>query len=216
MRALIMFVSGLGLIVAFLAVTTKRREMPTAAVTTADTPAPDNVSTPEQAQTMVAATLMPRAPRTVAGPAPDAASASSSYGVTVDQAAARIASSSGRPSVVILYGTGCPLSIRMFPDFVAMMRRHPGVEVIAFATDEESADDVPGFLQSNGAPFPPSYIRNWPPGELTRAMAPFGIQVGTPWTRPLVAVRDANGRVIAQGQGVTNIAAIEQALGQLR
>jgi len=215
MRALAIFVSGLFIIVAFLAATTERRELPTAAVPTTDAPAPHEASTvrPESPvqDSRAAATGLPSPERS---PAP--ASVVSVEGITVHDVAARIRASDGRPSIVILYGTGCPLTKRMFADFAALTRRHPEVQVLAYETDEENAEYVQDFLREHGAAFPAIYVRRWPDGDLTRAMAPFGIQVGTPWTRPLVAVRDAGGRIIAQGQGVTNVAAIEQALGQLR
>jgi hypothetical protein len=104
----------------------------------------------------------------------------------------------------------------MFSDFVALARRHPEVDVLAFATDEELAGEVPDFLQSHGASFAPVYIREWEKGAFTQAMAPLGINAGAEWVRPLVAVRDASGRVIAQAQGVTDVAGVEQTLSRLR
>ena len=46
-------------------------------------------------------------------------------------------------------------------------------------------------------------------------MTPLGIKIGSTWTRPLVAVRDRGGRVIAQGQAVTDLSGLKKALESL-
>ncbi|HEY2856361.1 MAG TPA: hypothetical protein VGJ18_26200 [Gemmatimonadaceae bacterium] len=136
-------------------------------------------------------------------------------GLAAEQAAIRIGATRGKPSVVLLYGTECPITQSMFGDFVALAKRHPEVDFIAFATDEDLAGEVPGFLRQHGASFTPTYIREWQPGELTRAFAPLGIRIGRDWTRPLIAVRDADGRVVVQGEGVGDISPIESLLQKL-
>lgn len=139
-----------------------------------------------------------------------------SEGITVEQAAARIAATRGRPSIVLLYGTRCALSEAVFPEVVALTRRHPDVTILAFATDEELADEVEPFLTRHAANFAAVYIRDWPAGALTKAMEPLGIRIGTTWTRPLIAVRNGEGRVVAQAEGVTNVVPVERILAQLR
>ena len=52
-------------------------------------------------------------------------------------------------------------------------------------------------------------IYRWRPGLLDGTLAPLGIEVGTSWLPPLVAVLDAHGAVQWQSQGVTDWAAVE-------
>ena len=137
-------------------------------------------------------------------------------GVTVEQAATRIAATRGRPSVVLLYGTRCRTTCRVLVDFAAMARRHPEVDILAFSINEADADELPVFLWHHDANFAPIFLRDWPSGALDRAMAPLGIEVGKTWRPHLVAVRDAEGRVVAQGQGVQDVARFERALEGLR
>ncbi len=216
MRALLAFLAGLIIFVAYAAKTLHPKTL---------TVAPP-VAVAQSVASTVVASAAPSAPMMSPGPSTqravettkpeDKAPRSGAEGLTVQQAAARIASTAGRPSIVLLYGTQCPLTRRMFSDFVALARRHPEVDVLAFATDEDLAEEVPAFLQSHGASFPPVYLRQWQPGALTQAMASLGIDAGATWVRPLVAVRDASGRVIGQAQGVTDLAGVEQTLTRLR
>ncbi len=141
---------------------------------------------------------------------------SAPVGVTVQEAATRIAARTGRPSIVILYSTRGPLIRRMFSDFAAMAYRHPEVDVLAFANDEERAAEVPPFLRKHRADFVPLYLRAWPPGQLDAALSPLGIRVGRRWTPPLVAVRDANNFIVLQGDGMTDVRSMERALERLR
>ncbi len=143
------------------------------------------------------------------------ASPASAVGVTVEQAAARIAASRGRPSVVLLYGTRCRPTCRVLADFAAMVRRHPDVDVLAFSADERSAGQLPALLWRHDANFAPVYLRRWPGGALDKSMAPLGIHVGTTWTPHLIAVRDANGHVVVQGQAVQSVAPFERAIESL-
>src|ERR1700687_5645315 len=136
----------------------------------------------------------------------------------VGQLARRIRQHSDRPSVVLLYGTHCPLSRRMFPEFVAIANQYRarGVEFLVFSTDnEEHFEEVPEFLMRHNAQFSPVAIVPWAPGSLSSAMAPLGIEVGQTWTRPLVAIRDRTGRVISQGQAVTDLSRLRATLDSL-
>ena len=137
-------------------------------------------------------------------------------GITVQDAAARIAATRGRPSIVILYRTRCGITPHMFSDFAAMAARHPEVDVQAFDTEPYYADEVPGFLRRYGADFTPLYLREWRMGELTNAMAPLGIEVGTTFTTPLVAIRDADGYVVMREEATTNVKGMERVLERLR
>ena len=136
----------------------------------------------------------------------------------VTQTAQRIASQRGRPSVVLLYSTTCPLSRQMFPEFVAIANRYRarGVDFLVFSTDqEEQFGEVPAFLAERNAPFAPVALKRWAPGSLGRAMSPLGIEVRETWVRPLIAVRDSSGKIIAQGEAVTNLAPLQAALNSL-
>ena len=143
------------------------------------------------------------------------ASLAPAVGVTVEQAATRIAASRGRPSVVLLYGTRCQPTCRVLADFAAMVRRHPDVDVLAFSADDRGTNGLPALLWRHDANFAPVYLRRWPNGALDKSMAPLGIRIGTTWTPHLIAVRDANGRVVVQGQAVQNVAPFERALESL-
>ena len=136
----------------------------------------------------------------------------------VGQMARRIAAQRGRPSVVLLYSTTCPLTRQMFPQFVAIANRYRarGVDFLVFSTDdEEQFASVPAFLSQRNAPFPAVAIKQWAPGTLSRTMNPLGIEVGDVWVRPLIAVRDSSGKVVTQGQGVTDLAPLQAALNAL-
>ena len=138
--------------------------------------------------------------------------------IDVNQAARRIASRQGRPTVVLLYSTTCSLSQRMFPEFVALagQYRARGVDFVVLSTDDEDEHGaVPGFLTARKAPFEPVAIKDWQPGELTRAMAPVGIEIRSTWTRPLVAVRDRNGRVVRQSEAEVDLSGLRTALDKL-
>jgi len=216
MRALLIFLGGLVIFVAYAAKSLHPKTTTIVPAAPVSQPATNTVLTTETAppQVMSPGPIIRRA---VEVTKPEVkAPGIGAEGLTVQEAAARIAGTRGRPSIVLLYGTQCPLTRRMFSDFVALARRHPEVDILAFATDEELAGEVPDFLQSHGASFAPVYIREWQPGAFTQAMAPLGINAGAEWVRPLVAVRDASGRVIAQAQGVTDVTGVEQTLSRLR
>lgn len=137
-------------------------------------------------------------------------------GFTVEQMAAHVSAHQQRPSIVIFYGTQCPITRGTLAEFVALTRRYPDIDILAYATDDENAADVPAFLREHGATFAPRYLHSWPKGALTLAMAPLRIEIGTSWTLPFVAVRDASGRVITQGEAMTDLSSVERAISQLR
>ena len=51
--------------------------------------------------------------------------------------------------------------------------------------------------------------------KLTRAMAPLGIEIRKTWTRPLVAVRDRDGRVVRQSEAEVDLSGLRTALDKL-
>jgi hypothetical protein len=103
----------------------------------------------------------------------------------------------------------------MFPEFAEFSRRaqDAGAQVLAFSTDElVDAHKVPAFLALHGAQLAPLWIRPRARGELTAAFAGTGILVGIPWTRPLLAIRAADGHILYETQGSQEVAAAEASL----
>ena len=135
--------------------------------------------------------------------------------VDVRQAAQRVSSRLGRPTVVMLYSTGCSLSQAAFPEFVKLANQYRarGVDFVVLSTDEEeNFGEVPAFLAQRGAPFEPVAIKRWEAGDLGRAFAPLGIRIGSTWTRPLIAMRDRDGKVVGKMEGQTDLAPLRTAL----
>jgi thiol-disulfide isomerase/thioredoxin len=128
--------------------------------------------------------------------------------ITVLDMAGRIASTSNKPSVVVLYKTNCPISKRMFPQLTTLAKEYGsrGVDFHVYSVDDdEYLPDIRPYLAAHQAPFAPIQIQTWVAGQLTQAMSRFGIHVTSPWTTPLVAVLDKNGQVLVQGDGVGNL-----------
>ena len=138
--------------------------------------------------------------------------------IDVNQAARRISSRTGKPTVVLLYATTCPLTRRMFPEFVSLANRYRtrGVEFVVLSIDDENDfSHVTEFLAARDAPFDSVAIKPWAPGNLARAMAPLGIEVGSSWTLPLLAVRDRNGRVVRQSEAAVDLSWVRAELDKL-
>jgi hypothetical protein len=138
--------------------------------------------------------------------------------LTVTDAAERIAAVKERPAIVLLYSTWDQATRTSFPAILALLRRceDSGAQVLAFSMDENwnAVRQLPEFLRAAAAPFPPVHLYKWPSGQLTGAMAPLGIRVGTSWMPPLAAVRDRDGRVRAQAEGLVS-AGSEDRLAEL-
>ena len=135
--------------------------------------------------------------------------------LTVFQAASRIAEVKDKPSVVMLYHAAVPEETRQWEGLQALaeLSAGQGVEVLAFSVD--SHDDVvaqlPAILEAEGVEIPARHIYPWRSGLLDSSFGRLGIAVGKTWTTPLVAVRDRAGRVVGQGQGVTDWSAVVEA-----
>lgn len=135
-------------------------------------------------------------------------------------AARRIAAA--RPAiatVVILYSSKCGLCEQVMPQLSELARRFQGrgVEWFAFSTDApEDLEAIVPFLAQSRAPFAPVALRPWAPGQLTRAFAPLGIALDAqPWVRPFIAVRERNGRVAFQAEGVGDASQVAGTLDAL-
>lgn len=139
--------------------------------------------------------------------------------LTVRQAAARIRGTQGKPAVVLLYGTWNQQTRQQFPEIVRSARacRERGMEFLAFHTDPlpRVVEELPGLLRRHDAPFPAVQLYRWRKGMLKETMEPLGISIGTSWLPPLVAVLDAEGRMVWQAQGVTDWGAVERIVAEV-
>jgi thiol-disulfide isomerase/thioredoxin len=120
------------------------------------------------------------------------------------------------PSVLVLYGTHCPLSRRLMPGLqqIATQYQSEGVRVLAInVDDDEPGYDVPAFLAATGARFPPIRLSKWRTSELSTALNSLGskaISSGQGFTMPVVVVWGPKGTVLAESQGMSNASALEQ------
>jgi hypothetical protein len=138
--------------------------------------------------------------------------------IDVNQAARRISSRQGRPTVVLLYATTCPRSQRMFGDFAALANQYRarGVQFVVLSVDEtETVSRIPAFLASRNASFDPVAVKPWVPGSLTRAMSTVGIDVAATWNMPLLVLRDAQGRVLSNTDAAEDLSGLRASLEKL-
>jgi thiol-disulfide isomerase/thioredoxin len=119
------------------------------------------------------------------------------------------------PTVLVLYGTNCPLSRQLMPGLqqIAAQYRSAGLRVLAYnVDDDEPFYDVPAFLASTGASFPPARVLRQP-GELSAALNSLGSNVipsGQRFTMPVVVVWGRRGTVLVDAQGVSDASALER------
>ena len=137
-------------------------------------------------------------------------------GMTVQQVAASFAEPTGRPSILIIYGIHCSITTDMFTAFAEMAARHPDVDIHAIEDSQDHVSEIPAFLREHGADFTPRYLYDGRRGQLRAVMAPLGIEVHTGFTLPLVAIRDRDGRVVLQGEAMTDVKRMEAELETLR
>lgn len=132
---------------------------------------------------------------------------------TADEAANPIRMSTGRLTVVILYGQNCPRSQAMFPGFVQLANLHAGDDVrfATFAMDR-TANEVPEFLSRYQAPFDPFFIRRPHGAALAGALASFGFRLHPGWQYPYIAVLGRDGRAVGQWEAATNLQVVENAI----
>ena len=127
--------------------------------------------------------------------------------LTVSEASDRIGALRGKPAVVLLYTNWSSNTRDVFPDLIKFLRQcqDSGATVLGFATDDdwEGIIQLRRYLREQNAPFPPVALYKWRSGELSRAMAVHGIEIGSYWRSPLIAVLGRGGRPIAQEQGIS-------------
>jgi len=147
---------------------------------------------------------------------------SNSYGdsistTNVNELPGIIAGERGRPTVVVLFSSGCSLSQILWPNLLNFAQRVRGKNVtfLAFSTDDnkENASD---FISNASLPFNCYWVKPWSPGQLTASMGSIGIHIPKSFTLPLVAVIDSNGKVVEQWQGLQDILQVEKALRSIR
>lgn len=135
--------------------------------------------------------------------------------LTVRAMAARVQPGTA-PTVLVLYGTNCPLSRRLMPGLqqIATQYQGAGLRVLAFNVDDDDPFyDVPAFLAATGAGFPPARVSAWQAGELSAVLNSLGSKVipsGQKFTMPIVVVWSRRGSVLAEAQGMADASALEQ------
>jgi hypothetical protein len=130
-------------------------------------------------------------------------------GLTVFEAAERVRAVTQRPSIVVLYRIDRSDLREEFEGLVRLAEfcSEHGIELLAFDTSDTQID-LAAFLASQGAHFPAVHIYRWRPMLLDSTFGALDIEIGRQWASPLVAVRDRGGRVVAQGQRVTDWSAV--------
>ena len=135
--------------------------------------------------------------------------------LTVLGAARRIRAARGKPALVLLYDYRTRRTASELADIVRLATRcrERGVEFLAFhsAVHPEVIAPLPDTLRQLGAPFPAVQLYQWKSGALDATMGELGIRVGATFEMPLVAVLNREGKVVWQGQAVTDWAEVERA-----
>lgn len=136
--------------------------------------------------------------------------------VAVEEAAAEILSRDGQVRLVLLYAASCPYSRELFPEFVhlAERARRLNVSIFAFSTDR-SVETLEAYVGNQALPFSIVWIRPWKSGHLDLAMRPTGIDIGTTFGTPLIAVLDTSGQLVGQWEGEEGVEQAEQWLDSL-
>jgi hypothetical protein len=136
---------------------------------------------------------------------PAAAETQRAQTITADQAAARILEEKDKVRVVFIYRSTCPACVMMFDDFVAWITPYKDkVAVLAFSTDVTAAD-LDNYLGDREMPFERLQIEPWEPGGMDAAMKPAGIEIGQSFGTPLLAVINAENKIVGQYEGVQGL-----------
>jgi len=135
--------------------------------------------------------------------------------IDVEAAAKRVAQRGAGGTVLVLYSSKCGTCQQVMPQLTELARQYQGrsVDWQVFSTDApEDVAGVPAFLAESQAPFAPVAIRPWPADAITRAFAPLGLSVGARFQRPFMAVLGRSGKVLMQGEGVSDAALVRGAI----
>ncbi len=130
-----------------------------------------------------------------------------------DQLSTIISGERGRPTVIVLFRSGCSLSRNLWPSLIgfASQIRDQNVAFLVFSTDRNK-ESASSFVSNSDAPFKCHWIEPWSPGQLSSSLSLTGIRIGKTFTLPLVAVIDSSGRVVRQWEGLQNISEVGNAL----
>jgi thioredoxin-like negative regulator of GroEL len=122
----------------------------------------------------------------------------------------------GRPTVVIIFSSRCPLSQNFWPRFLEFAKNNIGknVSFLGFSTDKDQ-NNVTDFVSRYDLPFNCYWIEPYTRGTLAASIRTLGIQVGDSFTIPLVVVHDSNGHVVGQWQGLQEISPITNVLKKI-
>ena len=134
---------------------------------------------------------------------------------TAAQAASTILAARGRPVVVVLFNSNCPITQAFMMEFNKFVSEQLSgkARMIAFAIDKKKKS-VDRFLTEYRLVFDVTWIQPWEKGELTKAMEGTGVRIGSTFGTPLVAVLDAKGKSLGQWERMTQseLAGIRDAL----
>jgi hypothetical protein len=150
---------------------------------------------------------------TIYEPLPVARTSSVLEHLTVTEAANRIRSKRGTPTLVIVYETSSESG--RGPTLTALAgladtARAAGIEVLAFSMDqyEQPLRDLPGLLLQQKAPFAAVHLYQWWPGMLIAAMESAGVHIESPFTPPVFMLIGPDGRPLGGGDQVVPSAAM--------
>jgi hypothetical protein len=150
---------------------------------------------------------------TIYEPLPVARTTSALEHLTVLEAADRIRSKRGTPTLVILYetwsqsGRGPTLTTLAA---LADSAKTAGIEVLAFCIDqyEQPLGDLPDLLRRQKAPFAAVHLYQWWPGMLIAAMESAGAHIEPPFTPPVYMLVGRDGRSLGGGDQAVPSAAM--------
>ncbi len=132
---------------------------------------------------------------------------------TVDKIPAILSAKRGHSTVAMLFSSRCPLSKNLWPRFLELANQSKDntVSFVAFSTDKIQSDAT-AFVSGHKLSFDWYWIQPWAPGALSASMEPTGIEIGSTFLLPLVAVIDSRGKVVGQWQGLQDISVVTDSL----
>jgi thiol-disulfide isomerase/thioredoxin len=142
-----------------------------------------------------------------------AAIAANISSIKVDKVPEIISGERGRPAVVILFSSSCPLSRNFWPQFLEFNKNNRGknISFLGFSTDRD-LNNATDFVSGSDVSFPCYWVEPYVRGTLAASIRSLGIQVGNTFTLPLVLVQDSNGHIIGAWQGLQEISPVVNAL----
>lgn len=131
--------------------------------------------------------------------------------VTAAQTEQLIAAHKGSVVLVLFWSPTCPWCRKQLPIVRRLTETYRGrLNVVGLSTG--SKEQLRGYLDFHTLPFAPIWVRPWPPGELARTVAIFGIQLGAGLRIPHVAVLDRRLRPEADFDGLASEQDLREAI----